>query len=645
MRQDGAEKVPAALGNLTQLNTLYLFANELSGPIPTELGKLINMEILALSRNRFTAGIPVSLSNLTKITTIFLHENQITGFIPPELGKLANLQTLDLRSNKLTAAIPPSLANLTKVTVLFLYENQITGSIPPELGKLVSLQSLDLSSNNLTAAIPVSLGNLTKLTYLSLFENQITGPIPQELGSLPQELGNLTSIVHIDLTNNSLSGVLPANICAGGKLEFFFMVSLNMFNGPIPRSLKTCTTLIRLFLEGNQLTGDISKSFGVYPQLVKMNLKYNRLFGEMTLNWGAYPQLEVLHFSGNMITGKIPPALSKLSNLVELKLNSNNLSGEIHNEIRNLTNLYSLNLSLNQLSGSIPPQLGKLINLGSLDISGNSLSGSIPDELGDCIKLQSLKINNNHFNGSLPGAIGNLRSLQIVLVAIVVCFTILSTIVIIFIHAHNKRKPQEIATTIGRDMFSVWNFDGRLVFDDIVRATENFDNKYIVGTGAHLQDGQIVAVKKLHSTEEVNDETRFHSEMEVLSQIRQRSIVKLYGFCSHPEYKFLVYNYIERGSLHMTLQNEEVAREFDWQKRSALVHDVAQAIAYLHYECNPPIIHRDITSNNILLDTSFKAYVSDFSTARILKPDSSNWRALAGTYSHMAPGTYFLFSH
>ncbi|VAH12090.1 unnamed protein product [Triticum turgidum subsp. durum] len=131
---------------------------------------------------------------------------------------------------------------------------------------------------------------------------------------------------------------------------------------------------------------------------------------------------------------------------------------------------------------------------------------------------------------------------------------------------------------------------------------------------AQLQDGHLVAVKKLHQTEEeLDDEIRFHSEMEILSQIRQRSIVK------------------------MTLENEELAKELDWQKRITLATDVAQAISYLHHECSPPIIHRDITSNNILLDITFKAFVSDFGTARILKPDSSNWSALAGTYGYIAP--------
>lgn len=187
------------------------------------------------------------------------------------------------------------------------------------------------------------------------------------------------------------------------------------------------------------------------------------------------------------------------------------------------------------------------------------------------------------------------------------------------------------------------NFDGKLAFEDMIRETENFDGNYVIGEGgygkvykAHLRDGQLVAVKKLHPTDEVTDETRFQTEIEVLTEIRQRSIVKLYGFCSHSQYKFLVYDYIQQGSLHVTFKNEELAKELSWHKRATLVNDVAQAISYLHHDCSPPIIHRDITSNNILLDTTF--YVSDFGTARILKPDSSNWSALAGTYGYIAPG-------
>jgi serine/threonine protein kinase len=132
-------------------------------------------------------------------------------------------------------------------------------------------------------------------------------------------------------------------------------------------------------------------------------------------------------------------------------------------------------------------------------------------------------------------------------------------------------------------------------------ASENFSDRYIIGSGgygtvykAQLQGERLVAVKKLHQTEEENsDKKRFLSEIEVLTTIQHRSIVKLYGFCSHPAYKFIVYDYIDRGNLHGILENEELAKELDWEKRVAIARDVAQAIYYLQHECKPPIIHRD----------------------------------------------------
>jgi tRNA A-37 threonylcarbamoyl transferase component Bud32 len=383
------------------------------------------------------------------------------------------------------------------------------------------------------------------------------------------------------------------------------------------------------------------------------------LRGSIPRELGDCVKLQTLRINNNNFNGNLPSIIGNLANLqIMLDVSSNKLNGALPQELGMLQMLEFLNLSHNQFSGSIPQSFTSMTSLSTLDVSYNNLEGPVPTGR----LLQNASVNWFLHNDGLCGNLSGLppcystqlsghhkrKLLSLVLsIVLVVGFIILATTIVTTL-ANHKRKPQEKTNNNGRDVLSVWNFDGRLAFEDIVRATENFDDKYAIGMGgygkvykAQLQDGQLVAVKKLHSTEEdMSDETRFRSEMEILSQIRQRSIVKLYGFCCHSEYKFLVYEYIEQGSLHMTLQNEELVREFDWQKRSALVEDVARAISYLHYECKPPIIHRDITSNNILLDTSFKAYVSDFGTARILKPDSSNWSALAGTYGYIAPGKY-----
>ncbi|VAH12085.1 unnamed protein product [Triticum turgidum subsp. durum] len=391
--------------------------------------------------------------------------------------------------------------------------------------------------------------------------------------------------------------------------------------------------------------------------------------------------LGYLDISGNRLSGLIPGELGSCIKLQSLKINNNNFSGSLPGAIGKLAGLQIiLDVSNNSLGGVLPQQLGKLQMLEFLNLSHNQFSGNIPSSFARMVSLSTLDVSYNNLEGLVPttrllqnasaslflpnkGLCGNLSGLPpcystpvashkkgkilglLLPIVLVMGFVIVAAIVVIIILARKKRNPQESVTAEARDLFSVWNFDGRLAFDDIIRATEDFDDKYIIGTGgygkvykAQLQDGQLVAVKKLHQTEEeVDDERRFRSEMEILTQIRQRSIVKMYGFCSHPVYKFLVYDYIQQGSLHGILENQELAKELDWKKRIALATDVAQAISYLHHKCSPPIIHRDITSNNILLDTSFKAFVSDFGTARILKPDSSNWSALAGTFGYIAP--------
>uniref|UniRef100_A0A8I6WZK1 non-specific serine/threonine protein kinase n=1 Tax=Hordeum vulgare subsp. vulgare TaxID=112509 RepID=A0A8I6WZK1_HORVV len=378
---------------------------------------------------------------------------------------------------------------------------------------------------------------------------------------------------------------------------------------------------------------------------------------------GGCMKLQSLKMNDNNFRGSLPGAIGNLAGLqIMLDVSKNNLSGVLPQQLGKLEMLEFLNLSHNQFRGSIPSSFSTMLSLSTVDVSYNDLEGPIPTTRLLQNASASWFIPNKGMCGYLYGLAPcystpvaghhKRKTLDLLLpIVLVAVFCIVAAIVVIIMLSHNKRKPQESVNVEGRDLFSVWNFDGRLAFDDIVRATDDFNDKYIVGRGgygkvykAQLQDGQIVAVKKLHQSEEqLNDDRRFHNEMEILSQIRQRSIVKMYGFCSHSAYKFLVYDYIQHGSLHMTLENDEVAKELDWQKRIALANYVAQAISYLHHECSPPIIHRDITSNNILLDTTFKAFVSDFGTARILKPDSSNWTELAGTYGYIAPELAYTF--
>ncbi|XP_043707868.1 MDIS1-interacting receptor like kinase 2-like isoform X1 [Telopea speciosissima] len=198
-----------------------------------------------------------------------------------------------------------------------------------------------------------------------------------------------------------------------------------------------------------------------------------------------------------------------------------------------------------------------------------------------------------------------------------------------------------------RDLFAICNYDGRIVYENIIEATENFDDKHCIGKGgygsvykANLSTGQLVAVKKLHPVQEDADmvnKKQFTNEIRALTEIRHKNIVKLYGFCSQARHSFLVYEYLERGSLAKILGDAERATEFDWIKRISVIKGVANALSYMHNDCSPPIIHRDISGSNILLDSKYEAHVADFGIARLLMPDSSNWTSLAGTYGYLPP--------
>ncbi|KAG2632788.1 hypothetical protein PVAP13_2NG127900 [Panicum virgatum] len=391
--------------------------------------------------------------------------------------------------------------------------------------------------------------------------------------------------------------------------------------------------------------------------------------------------LQYLDMSANKLSGLIPQELRSCTKLVYLRINDNSLSGAIPLSIGNLVSLQIMfDVSNNKLTGRLPAELGNLALLEHLNLSHNQFVGSIPSSIGSMDGLSTVDVSYNRLEGALPtgrvfhnapirwflhnkGLCGNLSGLPlcssvpmmehhkarfqyslVLAISIPVCIAIMFLVFSVSVILKRKR-PQKTTATSTRDVLSVWNFDGKLAFEDITRATENFSDRYIIGSGGMAQStkhsfkgGRLVAVKKIHPAEDnISDEKRFLNEVEVLTKIRHRSIVKLYGFCSLPRYKFLVYEYIERGNLRSVLQNEELAKEFDWKKRVSVARDVAQAIPYLHHECIPPIIHRDITSNNILLDADFKSYVSDFGIARMLKPDSSNWSELAGTYGYIAP--------
>ncbi|XP_034697482.1 probable leucine-rich repeat receptor-like protein kinase At1g35710 [Vitis riparia] len=587
-------ELPVSLGNLTLLEELDLAYNNLSGVIPSSLGYLKNLIHLDLSFNYGLSGvIPSSLGYLKNLKYLDLSINEINGSIPYQIGNLKNLTHLYLVSNSLSGVIPSSLANLSNLEYLFLNFNRINGSIPSEIGNLKNLVQLCFSHNSLIGTIPPSLGHLTNLTYLHLFNNQIQGGIPLSFG-------HLTKLTDLHLCDNQINGSIP----------------------PIIWNLKN---LIHLRLDHNNLTGVIPSSLGYLIHLNEFNI------------------------SGNRINGHIPSTIGNLNNLTRLDLSDNLIHGKIPSQVQNLKRLTYLNLSHNKLSGSIPTLLIYDHIKPSLDLSHNDLEGHIPFELQSKFSQGSFD-NNKGLCGdikSLPHCKDEYKTTRIIVISLSTTLFLFFVVLGFLLISRKTRKIQtkEIPTKNG-DIFSVWNYDGKIAYEDIIKATEDFDIKYCIGTGgygsvykAQLPTGNVVALKKLHGWErdEATYLKSFQNEVQILSKIRHRNIVKLQGYCLHKRCMFFIYNYMGRGSLYCVLSNEVEALELDWIKRVNVVKSIVHAVCYMHHDCTPPIIHRDISSNNILLDSKLDAFLSDFGTARLLHPDSSNQTLLAGTYGYIAP--------
>ncbi|XP_057486829.1 MDIS1-interacting receptor like kinase 2-like [Actinidia eriantha] len=214
-----------------------------------------------------------------------------------------------------------------------------------------------------------------------------------------------------------------------------------------------------------------------------------------------------------------------------------------------------------------------------------------------------------------------------------------------YYHKKEKKRSEARAMKNG-NIFSVLNYDGRIAYNDIIKATNDFDIRHCIGTGgygsvykAQLPCGKVIALKKLHrlEAEEPTVDHCFRNEVQMLTNVRHKSIVNLYGFCLHSRCMFLIYEYMERGSLFCALRLDAEAMEIGWSQRVNIVEAIAHALSYLHHDCTPPIVHRDISSNNILLNSQLEAFVSDFGTARLLCPNSSNQTLIAGTYGYIAP--------
>ncbi|KAM3759416.1 hypothetical protein ACB098_01G118200 [Castanea mollissima] len=644
--------IPPEIGNCSSLEKLYLYENQLSGNIPNELGFMKNLKKVLLWQNNLHGSIPESLGNSSSLTVIdfsmnslsvtleelLLSDNNISGQIPSYLGNFLGLQQLELDNNRFSGEIPPALGKLKELSLFFAWQNELRGSIPTELANCEKLQALDLSHNLLTGSIPNALFNLNNLTQLLLISNGISGEIPPNIG-------NCTSLIRLRLGSNNFTGQIPSEIGLLHNLSFLEM-SDNKFTGEIPPEIGNCNQLEMVDLHGNALQGIIPSSLEFLIGLNVLDLSMNRLAGTIPENLGKLTSLNKLIISGNQITGLIPSSLGLCRGLQLLDMSSNKITGSIPEELGHLQELdILLNLSWNSLTGPIPESFSNLSKLANLDLSHNMLTGSLRVLASVFNGNPELCINRNecHMNGKLHGvnSARNLIIYALLSISVTVFMVIFGLFLFIRVRGATFEKNDEEEHNLE------WNFTPfqKLNFSisDIVTSLSESN---IVGKGCsgivyrvETPGKQVIAVKKLWPVKnwELPERDLFSAEVQTLGSIRHKNIVRLLGCCNNGKTRLLLFDYICNGSLAGVLHEKRLF--LDWDARYKIILGAAHGLAYLHHDCIPPIIHRDIKANNILVGPQFEAFLADFGLAKLVESSecSRASNTVAGSYGYIAP--------
>ncbi|KAI4316082.1 hypothetical protein L6164_024098 [Bauhinia variegata] len=670
--------IPPEFGKLKKLRTIWMTWCNLIGEIPQSFSNLTNLELMDLSANNLTGNIPSSLFSLRNLTSLFLYQNKLSGELPTSIQAL-NLTQIDLAMNNLTGMIPQEFGNLKNLVVLHLYYNELSGPIPTDLGQIQTLHTFRVFNNKLNGTLPADFGRYSKLVYFEVGNNQLSGGLPEYLceggslqgliafsnnliGSLPSGLGNCPSLVSLNIYNNNFSGEIPLGLWTSWNLTTL-KLSGNSFSGQLPNKL--AWNLSRVEINDNEFSGQLSTDFFSSLNLVVFEARNNFFSGEIPRELTNVSRLNSLVLDGNQLSGELPTVMISWESLNTLTLSRNKLSGQIPLAIIRLSNLVYLDLSENDISGEIPPQLGNL-RLVFLNLSSNRLSGRIPDEFNN-LAYENSFLNNpnlcaNNPNLKLQSCLtkpphskkSSSKYIYFVFVLLIVVMVATVSLICYKFRGSFSRKPCK------RDL-STWRLTSfqRLDLSEMNLFSNLTDNN-LIGSGgagrvyrvASNHPGEYVAVKRIWNCEKLDQklEKEFMAEVEILGSIRHSNIVKLLCCFSSENCKLLVYEYMENQSLDRWLRgtNRKSATGLssrnngfilNWPKRLKIAIGAAQGLCYMHHDCSPPIIHRDVKSSNILLDCEFRASIADFGLAKILAKhgEPNTMSVIAGSFGYIAP--------
>ncbi|XP_047325631.1 probably inactive leucine-rich repeat receptor-like protein kinase At5g06940 [Impatiens glandulifera] len=632
------QPIPLHLSQCTSLETLNLSNNLIWGTIPDQISQFGNLKVLDLGTNHIEGNIPESIGSLKNIQVLNLGGNLISGSLPSIFANLTMLKWLDLSQNPLLASeIPTDIGHLATLENLFLQSSGFYGSIPESFVGLSGLKLLDLSQNNLTGGIPQTLGpSLTNLVSFDISQNRLSGSFPSGIckakglinlilfenslnGSISNgSISDCLNLQRFEIQNNFFSGDFPNGLWSFPKITLI-RAENNRFTGEVPDSISMATQLEQVQIDNNSFTGKIPNGFGMVRSLYRFSASLNSFHGEIPPNFCDSPVMSIINLSHNSLFGHIPE-LKKCRRLVSLSLADNNLEGEIPRSLADLPVLTYLDLSENTLTGPIPLELQNL-KLALFNVSYNRLSGRVPSSLISGLPASFLQGNLNLCGPGLPNSCSDddqhhklfgLSKLSSVLIFIALALAILALAGGFFATRYSKDKFQT------GNWHSVFFYPLRITEQDLAMA---MDEKSSCGGGGSfgrvhivtLPSGELVAVKRILN---FGRSSSLKAEVKTLAKIRHKNIIKILGFCHSEDSIFLIYEYVEKGSLGDLMSKSDF--QLPWKTRLRIAIGIAQGLAYLHKDYVPHILHRNVKARNILLDVDFEPKITDFALDRIV---------------------------
>ncbi|KAI8903713.1 kinase-like domain-containing protein [Gorgonomyces haynaldii] len=510
--------------------------------------------------------------------------------------------------------------NQSRITSLVLNKKRLSGFLPPELSRMPELVNISFQFNSLTGRIPDEWSQMPKIEMIQLYANQL-------VGGIPPSFSQLKTIKMLQVARNRLTEPLSPLLGQIQSLEWFSCAD-NMITGTLPPELGNLSNLQFFAFVANRIHGSIPSSFGNLKNLKDLAGTENLLTGSLPTELGDCTALENIYINDNQINGTIPPSLGKLKHLNWIYLANNSLSGPLPPELANAP-IQKLILYSNKFTQGIPESYGQM-PLDQIDLRNTSLAGPAPGNW-TLLQLQDCAIDPticSPKDNPVPALCGERPICPTIvyqmpwtaIVSLVFGSLVLIGLFFSLIYRLKHKKTPKPDLTIAENQVQMMERIG----------SGGFGQVYVA-----LLNGERVAVKRISSLSK-NAEQSLLQEAAIMKSLNHPRVLPLYGISMQDGQWSLVMQLMHCSLYDYIRRNTPLAT----QDKNLLLRDVSSALGYLHMN---RIIHRDLKSPNILLDTHQRAKVCDFGLSLVRSEASSKIESnFAGTVVYMAPECFGL---